>query len=91
MPMCRRTSLISTLGSVTSKPSTVTWPPVMSSSLFRQRRKVDFPEPDGPITQTTSPSATSALMPLSTWLEPKDFVSSLTEILLGAVSAVLIC
>ena len=29
-----------------------------TSSQLMQRRKVDFPEPDGPMMQTTSPLAT---------------------------------
>ena len=31
-------------------------PPVNLSRRFRQRRKVDFPDPEGPMTTTTSPS-----------------------------------
>src|SRR5258708_3021459 len=37
-----------------------------------QRRNVDFPEPDGPRTTTTSPGATSRSMPLSTSSRSKD-------------------
>ena len=39
-----------------------------SSSRFTQRSRVDLPEPDGPITQTTSPWSTWKSMPLSTSL-----------------------
>jgi hypothetical protein len=46
-----------------------------SSSRFTQRSSVDFPEPDGPMTQTTSPCATWKSMPRSTWLSPKDLCS----------------
>ncbi len=42
-------------GSVIFKPSKVILPPVGSSSKLRERRKVDFPEPDGPMITTTSP------------------------------------
>ena len=37
-------------------PSTTTWPSVISSKRFRQRRNVDFPLPEGPKMTTTSPS-----------------------------------
>ncbi len=73
MPMCWRTLSRSTFGSVRSYSSTTTLPPVMSSSLFRQRRNVDLPEPDGPMTQTTSPWLMVVSMPLSTTRSPKDF------------------
>ena len=43
-------------GSVRSYPFTVICPLVTSSRRLRLRRKVDLPEPDGPIIQTTSPS-----------------------------------
>ena len=36
-----------------------------------QRRKVDLPEPDGPIRHSTSPAPTSRLMPFSTSRRPK--------------------
>src|SRR5207247_8541888 len=36
-----------------------------------QRKKVDFPEPEGPIMQTTSPVSTSSETPLSTSRRPK--------------------
>ena len=45
----------------------------MSSSLFRQRRNVDLPDPDGPMTQTTSPWLIVVSMPLSTSSSPNDF------------------
>src|SRR5205807_4911225 len=38
-----------------------------------QRSSVDLPEPDGPITQTTSPWLTSSEIPSSTRLLPNDF------------------
>ncbi|CAM5612673.1 hypothetical protein SCALM49S_09218 [Streptomyces californicus] len=36
------------------------------------RRKVDLPEPDGPMRQNTSRGATSRSMPLRMWAAPKD-------------------
>src|SRR5215813_5938812 len=37
-----------------------------------QRRNVDFPDPDGPMMQTTWPGCTCRSMPLSTSVDPKD-------------------
>ena len=48
---------MSTLGSVISAPSKVMVPAVGVSSRFRQRRKVDLPEPEGPMMTTFSPSS----------------------------------
>ena len=42
---------------VMSTPSNTICPPVGSSNRFRQRKNVDLPEPDGPMTATTSPFA----------------------------------
>ena len=39
-------------------PSTMIAPELGSSSRFRQRSSVDLPEPDGPMTNTSSRSAT---------------------------------
>ena len=47
--------------SARSTPSMLTEPSSNSSRPFRQRRKVDLPEPDGPITTSTSPLATRVL------------------------------
>ncbi len=70
MPTLRRILSMSTSGSVASKPPTWMVPSLGCSSRFTQRSRVDLPEPEGPIRQTTSPGATSRLMPLSTSLEP---------------------
>ena len=43
------------VGLVHLDPLELMVPPVGFSSRFRQRRKVDLPQPDGPIRQTTSP------------------------------------
>ena len=52
-----------------SVPSTTILPAVGSWSRFTQRRRVDLPEPDRPITTKISPSATSmlALFTPTTW------------------------
>ena len=46
---------MSALGSVISVPSKVMVPAVGVSSRLRQRRKVDLPEPEGPMMTTFSP------------------------------------
>ena len=55
MPIfCRCLSIFRFFAAI-STPSKITWPLVGSSSKFKQRRKVLFPEPDGPMIDTTSP------------------------------------
>ena len=55
IPMCVRTLSRSQSGSVISSSPMKTLPPVGVSSMLTQRSSVDFPEPDGPMTHTTSP------------------------------------
>src|SRR3546814_20978396 len=45
-------------------------------SALMQRMKVDLPEPDGPMMQTTSPFISSSEMPLSTSRLPNDLCTS---------------
>jgi hypothetical protein len=58
--------------SVSRKAAPVGWPrnrtspPVGVSSRLRQRMKVDLPDPEGPISATTSPRIKVRSMPLST-------------------------
>jgi hypothetical protein len=47
-------ALMSTPGDRMSTPSKRIEPPVGSSSRFRQRSSVLLPEPDGPMTKTSS-------------------------------------
>src|SRR5690625_4368847 len=56
MPICLRISILFAFGAVNSFSSTKTCPFVGCSNKFKQRKNVDFPEPDGPITATTSPA-----------------------------------
>lgn len=44
-------------GFVISVSFIVMVPPLGFSNRFKQRKNVDLPEPEGPITATTSPSA----------------------------------
>src|SRR5690606_25521419 len=55
-----------------SSPSTRTVPASGVSSRLMQRRNVDFPDPDGPSMQTTSPRPTSRSIPRRTWWSPND-------------------
>lgn len=46
-------------------------PLVGVSSRLRERRKVDFPQPEGPIIAITSPLEIVVFMPLRTSCSPK--------------------
>ena len=60
-------------GSVIVVPSKMISPPVGCSSRFRQRRNVDLPDPEGPITTTFSPFSICWSIPFSTIWFPKAF------------------
>ncbi len=62
-----------------SMPSTRIEPEVGSSSRLQQRSSVDLPEPDGPMTNTSSRSLTCRSTPFSTASGPKDLCSALTS------------
>ena len=48
------------------------WAPgVISCIRFRQRRKVDLPQPDGPMMAVTESAGTSRDTFFRIWLEPK--------------------
>src|SRR5215212_7044119 len=79
MPILRRTASMSTSGSVTSIPPTKTFPEVGSSRRLMQRSRVDLPDPDGPMTQTTSPPSTRTSMPRRTSRRPKYLWRSWTS------------
>ena len=53
-------------------------PITVLSKRFRQRRKVDLPDPDAPIIQTTSPLLISMSIPFKTAVLPKSFFRSRT-------------
>ena len=72
IPIRRRTLLMSTPRAVISSPSTRIRPRSIGSSRLTQRSSVDFPDPDAPIRQTTSCSATTRSTPRSTSSVPKD-------------------
>src|SRR3546814_8806727 len=55
MPTLRRSASLSSRGSFTSCPATVMEPLSIGVSALMQLMKVDLPEPDGPMMQTTRP------------------------------------
>ena len=60
----------------TTRPSSMTWPPLMTSSPAIIRSRVDFPHPDGPTNTTNSPSSMSSDAPWMTATEPYRFDTS---------------
>ena len=73
MPIFCLWRLMSTLGSVMSTFSKKIFPPVGFSRRFSDLKKVDFPEPEGPITATTSPLCISVEIPSRTILSSNCF------------------
>src|SRR5947208_11064754 len=71
MPMRWRAWLMSVRGSSMSTPSTITLPEEGSSRRLRQRSSVDLPEPEGPMTNTSSRSASTRSTPFRTCRAPK--------------------
>mgnify|MGYP007014007420 CR=1 FL=1 len=55
-------------------------PPLGISNKLIQRRSVDFPEPEEPIIQTTSPFSTEKSISFKTSCVPKDLFKCLTSI-----------
>ena len=51
----------------------------IGSSRLMQRQSVDLPEPDGPITTTTSPALTVRSTSLSAWTSPKHLFTLSSE------------
>ena len=60
----------------------------MVSKRFRQRSSVLFPEPDGPMMESTSPRQTSREIPFSTSLSWKDLCMSRTRSIYAALFVV---
>src|ERR1035437_3720414 len=80
MPISERSASTSVLASCTETSRTKTRPPDASSSPFRHLRKVLLPDPDGPITQTTSEALTVQSIPRSTANLPNCLVRPSTRI-----------
>ena len=71
IPIFSRILKMSLFLSVISTPSKEITPFVGFSSKFIERRKVDFPDPEGPMITTTSPFLISRSIPLRTSFLPK--------------------
>src|SRR6516164_1365749 len=67
--------------SPTDAPSTIISPFWKLSRPFTHLMSVDFPDPEGPQTTTTSPLVTSVLQSLNTWKSPYHFETFLIEII----------
>src|SRR6476619_7213154 len=67
MPMRARSFGSLVFGSPTEIPSTVMVPSSNGSSALTHLIRVDFPDPDGPHTTTTSPLATLVVQSFSAW------------------------
>ena len=60
-------------------------PESANSGRFRQRKNVDFPEPDGPMITTTSPGPTSreTLLSACNWCGIQKYLSTLRARIMG--------
>src|SRR6516164_8076043 len=67
--------------SPTDAPSTIISPFWKFSRPFTHLISVDFPDPEGPQTTTTSPLVTSVLQSFNTWKSPYHFETFLIEII----------
>src|SRR5512145_1887978 len=65
-------------------------PGVRSCIRLRQRMKVLFPHPDGPMTEVTAFRPTSIVMSRSTWLSPNQALRDLTSIALSIAFSILL-
>src|SRR5712671_2922344 len=64
-----------------SRSPTRIWPRSGFSSRLMQRKRVDLPEPEGPISATTAPRSTCNDTPFSTSTRPNDFHRSAISII----------
>ena len=71
MPTSARSLASAAPSSGSATPSIAIVPESIVSSRLMARQRVDLPEPDGPMTTTTSPRLTTVLMSLSTCSSPK--------------------
>src|SRR5438045_9320534 len=72
MPIFFRNLLRLVVRACTSVPSTTMRPLWIRSSPFTHISSVDLPDPDAPMTDTTSPFATGIEMPLRTSSDTKE-------------------
>src|SRR5713101_2022002 len=76
MPTRARSFGRSVLGSLTLTPSRMICPLWNGSNALTHLIRVDFPEPDGPHTTTTSPLATLVVQSFSAWKLPLYHLST---------------
>ena len=81
MPTRARSFGRSVLGSLTLMPSRMMSPLWNGSSALTHLISVDFPEPDGPHTTTTSPLATLVVQSFSAWNGPYHLSTWLISIM----------
>jgi hypothetical protein len=84
MPISVRTLFMSVFLSLRCMPSTTSSPEVISSSPLMHLKSVLFPEPEGPMTTTTSPSSTVKSISLRTWKSPKNLLTPRNSMMLIA-------
>ena len=75
MPTSARSRASSLPSSGSGWPSRLIVPSSMVSSRLIARHSVDLPEPEGPITTTTSPRWTVRSMSCSTWRSPNHLLT----------------
>src|SRR5680860_288399 len=85
IPIFCHTLFTFVFGSVMSMPSMMIVPRCMGSSAFIQRSMVDLPEPEGPITTTTSLLVICRSMPRSTSSCPKLLCTFWSSIMTSTV------
>ncbi len=88
MPVSRRISVMLRMSLDSSVPSTTIRPASCSSSRLMHRIIVDLPEPDGPMTTTTSWLATLTLMSASAWKLPKNLSTCSSSIIAWPVPVI---
>src|SRR5213595_2483837 len=81
MPTRARSFGRSVFGSLSLIPSTTIWPFWNGSSALTHLISVDFPEPDGPHTTTTSPLATLVVQSFIAWNAPYHLSTWLISIM----------
>ena len=79
MPTSARSSASALPSSGSFLPSIAMVPSSIVSRRLMARQSVDLPEPEGPITTTTSPGVISRLMSCSTCSSPNHFWTSCIE------------
>src|SRR5918994_5672592 len=91
MPISLRSLLRLVLRLWSCIPSTTSSPEVISSRPLIHLSSVLFPDPEGPMTTTTSPSSTAKPLSSSTWNSPKNLLAPRNSMMLTLCSFSLTC